>query len=195
MGVLKNQRHELFAQQIAKGKTGAEAYTLAGYKGDNQNAVMAGASRLLSSVKVKARVQEIKEKAAAQAGVTIERVVAELARIGFCDIRKAVEWQGNLVTIEEDDAEGKTVKFISNNKVRLIDSDKLDQDTAAAIAGIQQDATGGVKIRFHDKRAALVNLGDYLGAFKKRVELTGEGGGPLSVEIRRYSDAEDQSAA
>lgn len=37
------------------------------------------------------------------------------------------------------------------------------------------------KIRISPKIAALEKLGDHLGLFTKRVELTGEGGGPVEI--------------
>jgi hypothetical protein len=57
MGILKNPRHELFAQELAKGKSASEAYTLAGYKACRQNA-----SRLSSHDDIKARVTELREQ-------------------------------------------------------------------------------------------------------------------------------------
>src|SRR5208283_5919530 len=87
MPVLLNPRHELFAQNLAKGVAASTAYVNAGYKEDPANA-----SRLTLDDKVKSRVQELQELAAKKVGVTIERVVVELAKIGFCDIRKAVRW-------------------------------------------------------------------------------------------------------
>lgn len=44
MPVLKNQRHESFAQALAKGMTASDAYTAAGYKGDRT-----AASRLFTA--------------------------------------------------------------------------------------------------------------------------------------------------
>ena len=37
MPALKNQRHELFAQTLASGKTAKDAYALAGYKPSESN--------------------------------------------------------------------------------------------------------------------------------------------------------------
>jgi phage terminase small subunit len=73
MPVLKNQRHELFAQSIAKGKTQAEAYEIAGYKPSEPNA-----SRLTSNEKVQARVQELLGKAAERTLVTIDSITKQL---------------------------------------------------------------------------------------------------------------------
>lgn len=171
MPVLKNTRHELFAQELAQGKTATEAHVVAGYKGDRGNA-----SALAARPDIQARVQQITTAAAEKAGVSVERVIAELAKIGFADIRKAVEWQGNL-TREEDNPDGGdvlVVKHIFSNHVRLIDSASLDDDTAAAIAEVRQSPTGGLSIKLHDKRGSLELLGRHLGIFKDGLELRGK---------------------
>jgi hypothetical protein len=40
---------------------------------------------------IQARVDELVSAPAAQAGVTIDRIMAELAKIGFSDVRRAAE--------------------------------------------------------------------------------------------------------
>lgn len=55
MPVLDNARHERFAQELAKGKSQADAYIAAGYRGDKT-----AASRLSTNVNVQARIAELK---------------------------------------------------------------------------------------------------------------------------------------
>jgi phage terminase small subunit len=164
MPVLKNPKHERFAQYLAQGKSASEAYVLAGYKANDGNA-----STLKGNQKVEERVQELLNAGAAKAGVTVERVMSELAKIGFADIRKAIKWTGTLVT-EEDNDEGGEVLVIKNtvtNNVRLVSSEEIDDETAAAISEISQNAGGSIRLKMYDKRAALVDLGKHLGMFKE----------------------------
>lgn len=56
--MLKNQRHERFAQAVAQGTPLEHAYTQAGYKARG-NAARANASRLLANANVTARLQEL----------------------------------------------------------------------------------------------------------------------------------------
>jgi phage terminase small subunit len=98
--------------------------------------------------------------------VTQDRIVAELAKIAFSDIRKAVAWgDGSAIT----DGDGNTT--IANG-VSLVGSSKVGDEAAAAIAEICQ-TRDGIKIKFHDKRAALVDLGRHLGIFTDKVEHSG----------------------
>lgn len=76
MPALKNPKHERFAQELAKGKSQAEAYATAGYAPSEPNA-----SRLTSNDKVRARVAEIQERGAVRAEVTIASLTADLLRI------------------------------------------------------------------------------------------------------------------
>ena len=126
--------------------------------------------------------------------ITADRVLKELAKIGFADIRKAVKWQSAMIT-EEDNPDGgdiAVIKTVVTNTVQMVASDELDDETAAAIAEVSQNTTGGVKIKLHDKRAALVDIGRHLGMFKDRVEHTGKDGGP--IEMREVSDLDRAKA-
>ena len=73
MPVLKNARHERFAQELAKGKTATEAYTAAGYTGDRT-----AASRLSTNVNVSARITEIQSKTVKKAEITVQSLADEL---------------------------------------------------------------------------------------------------------------------
>jgi len=62
MPTLKNTRHEMFAQALARGATATDAYSQAGYKGDRT-----AASRLSTNVNITRRVDEIKNRVAEKA--------------------------------------------------------------------------------------------------------------------------------
>jgi phage terminase small subunit len=151
-------------------------------------------SRLLGNVKVAAAVEAAMKSRAERTDITADRVLKELAKIGFADIRKAVKWQSAMIT-EEDNPDGgdiAVIKTVVTNTVQMVASEELDDETAAAIAEVSQNATGGVKIKLHDKRAALVDIGRHLGMFKDRVEHTGKDGGP--IEMREVSDLDRAKA-
>lgn len=147
---LKNHRYELFAQELAKGSTADAAYKTAGFKPHRGNA-----ARLSANENVRARVEGILQKGADRVSVTQERIVRELARIGFSDVRKVLKWGPRRSRIGDAEVPG----------VEVIDSDSLDDDTASAIAEVSQ-TKDGIRIKLHDKRAALVDLGRHKGMFK-----------------------------
>ena len=77
MPILENSRHEIFAQELAKGATQTDAYRLAGYEGQG-NAAEAGASRLVRNAKVAARVAELKADAAVRARKSMDDILEQL---------------------------------------------------------------------------------------------------------------------
>lgn len=188
MPVLKNAKHERFAQAIAEGKSNAEAYVWAGYE-TNANAAAVSANRLLKDAKISGRIAELlkrredievraTEKAVDKLAISKERILSELAKIGFADIRKAVKWGHRELGELGDSAPGE-IKF--TNDVAIMPSDEIDDETAGAIAEISE-TQNGIKIKLHDKRGALVDMGKHLGLFREQVELTGKDGGPIETK-------------
>src|SRR5262245_44643180 len=78
MPVLKNQRHELFAQLVAKGMSATAAYKKAGYAEDGANKL---SPRLMANEGIKARIAELKGKTAERTGITLTRLMADLEHI------------------------------------------------------------------------------------------------------------------
>jgi hypothetical protein len=71
--ILKNHKHELFAQSLAKGETARKAYCDAGYEDNRKNAW-----RLKTNKDVAARVLEIQHASAKSAEITIQTICSEL---------------------------------------------------------------------------------------------------------------------
>lgn len=145
--------------------------------------------RLLTNVDVSQAVAEAQAKLSERTEITQDMVLRELAKIGFSDIRRAIKWNSNVAVaaptmdpeafdIDEMMQSGiPDIKPMITNQVELVDSDQIDDDTAAAISEISQTDKGGLKIKLHDKRAALVDLGRHLGMFK-------DGAATVNVNIR-----------
>lgn len=140
---------------------------------------------LLKKPEIVAALQSAMQARSNRTEITQDRVIAELAKIGFADIRKAVRWGDGIVVRNEFG----TPEVV--NDVALIGSEQIDDDTAAAIAEICQTAQG-VKIKLHDKRAALIDIGKHLGLFVEKREVTGKDGSPLfpqAIDAATLSDA------
>jgi phage terminase small subunit len=129
----------------------------------------------LKDVEVQAAIAAAQGTRAERTGITADRVLEELAKIGFVDIRKVVRW-GEGLAVPDGAGEVRIA-----NGVAMVGSQELDNETAAAIAEVAQ-TRDGIRVKFHDKRAALVDIGKHLGMFKERVEMTGKDGGPIRSE-------------
>ena len=101
--------------------------------------------QLLKKTSVAEAIQAAQANRANRTQISQDRVLTELARIGFSDLRKAVSWVGDTV--------------------QLTDSSTLDDDTALALSEVSQ-GPNGIKIKMHDKLAALDKLARHLGMFK-----------------------------
>src|SRR5258707_4507242 len=90
-----------------------------------------------------------------------EQVVRELKLIGFSDIRKVVSWRNQLVTRTEKGEDGAPVLM---PRVTIVDADKISDEAAAAVAEVSQTVNGALRVKLHDKHAALVSIGKHLGS-------------------------------
>lgn len=163
MPLLKNPKHERFAQEVAKGKSANQAYAIAGFKKSTTNA-----ARLNANEPIRMRIEELLAKSAQKAGVTIDKIVQELAKIGFSDIRKALDW--GMVNTEKGPQQFVTLK----------DSAEVDDATAATVSEVWQ-TNQGIRFKFHDKPAALRDLGRHLGMFK--IDNQQQANGPQTLTI------------
>lgn len=147
MPILKNAKHERFAQARASGMTVDAAYAEAGYKPHRSNA-----SRLSANDNISARVDEILNAGAERAGINAEHIFTEAARIALSDIRSLFDDSGNLKAVH-----------------------KLDDDTARAIKKIKVTTKPGTKdhgnpihvteIEFWPKMDAIGKLGQHFKLF------------------------------
>lgn len=147
--------------------------------------------QLLQHTSVATAVEVAMAERSKRTEITADRVLAELAKIGFADIRKAVKWGSRLVerpyedrpeaaeTLEDQpnggalkrrrkSDDGTDAYYVTS--IELMDSEQLDDDTAAAVAEVAQTKEG-VKIKLNDKLGALTQIGRHLGMFTDKLEV------------------------
>ena len=102
---------------------------------------------------VKAGMDRAIALAAKAADVDLQRTMQELGRIGFSDLRKVTSW--------------------GKDGVKVIESDELSDDAAAAVAEVSEvlgkDGARGVKVKMHSKPEALASLARLLAPEKQEV--------------------------
>ncbi|WP_434619229.1 terminase small subunit [Azospirillum sp. B2RO_4] len=160
MSLTPKQRR--FVEAYLLDPNGKQAAIAAGYS--EKNAAVE-ASRLLTHAKVVAELERRRKIVSTRSGVTPEMVIAELAKLGFSDIRQVVQWRANVRQVAEDPDTGEPVLEIGNEVV-ITDSAKLSDTAAAAILEISQTKDGTLKVRMHDKLGALVKIGQHFGMFR-----------------------------
>jgi len=135
-----------FAEEYVIDLNGAAAYSRAGYRAKNENSAAAGASTLLRNPNVAAYVQALTARRSHSTGITAERVLQELARLAFSDVR--------------------SVMTFSTGGVKLKASDELDDDAAAAISEVSEtrgEFNSSTKVKMHNKVQALKLLAQHTG--------------------------------
>lgn len=184
MPVLKNQRHELFCQEVAKGSSTESAYTLAGYAPNRGNA---SALRLKKSVK--SRIDELfnrrtereergEQIAIAKLAITKEAVLGELAKIAFANM-------ADYMKVGEDGQPSLNFKDLTRDQAAALTEITVEEfkDGRSDKREVRR-----VKFKLADKEKALVDLGKHLGLFIERVEHGGVGA------FARMSDEELDTA-
>ncbi|HEV8034376.1 terminase small subunit [Yoonia sp.] len=151
MGVLKNIKHEAFAQGIAKGLSADAAYKAAGYKPNRHNA-----SRLNTNDNIVARVAELTAPAVEATQIEASRVLQELARVGTSDIRKLFGPNGGLLHVTDlDDATAAAVASVEVVTKHLTTEDQSGEREVEYVH----------KIKFWDKNSALDKLAKNLALY------------------------------
>jgi len=148
MPKLNNARHEIFCQEYLIDLNATQAYIRAGYKAKDAASM---SSRLMTNDKVRARVDELLAARSARTGITQDRVLRELARIGFLDPTRLANMEN--ATIANDATE----------------------DDRAAIASVKVKSGNDYterEIKFADKLKALELLGKHLGMFTDNVSVS-----------------------
>lgn len=106
-----------------------------------------------------------KQARAKKTGVTAEKVIAELALVGFANMGEYLD--------------------LKDPEHPKIDLSNLTPEQASVIAEVTYEKRGierRVKIKLHDKLNALVNLGKHLGLFSERHLLGGLDGGEIKQQ-------------
>ena len=110
-------------------------------------------SRLLANAEVQAEITRQRAILAERSNVTPEKIVAELAVIAFSDM-------GDYIRIHQDGTPSIELGNMPPRATRAVAS--LNTDTTRTEVGKQ---TAKIRIRLHDKHAALVSLAKILGMF------------------------------
>lgn len=158
-------KQQRFVDEYLIDLNATQAYIRAGYSARG-NVAEVNAARLLRNAQVQAAITEKMKNREKRTEITQDRVLRELEKIGFADIRKAVRW-GDSVPVTNPE----TGEVLIASGISLVPSDELDDGTAAAVAEVSQTAQG-LKIKMLDKRAALVDIGRHLGMFTDKIEST-----------------------
>lgn len=180
---LKNlvPKQRRFVEEYLVDLNGAQAAIRAGYSADTARQI---ASELLTKPDIAAAVQELMDARAKRTAITADRVLAEMGKIAFSDMRKVATWHDEMVSFRN--------------------SEELDDDSACAVQHIKAKTTTDdndyktvtIELKLHDKLKALEMCARHLKLFggddddsKTRVSVTIENIADLCKKARDPGEA------
>lgn len=170
---------KLFVQEYLVDLVASAAAIRAGYSQRRAHEI---GYQLLRKPAVEEAIQAAMKKREQRIQVTADKVVSELAKIAFSDLRDFVEF-GPEVKVHEESG----IKVI-RSAVLIKPSSEVDGSILAEVS----QTPSGIKVKPHDKMKALELLGKHIGMFteKHSHEVTGKGGRPIEV-THKYADHSD----
>lgn len=144
------KKQKRFVEEYLIDLNATQAAIRAGYSPDTAGSI--GAENL-KKPEIKSRIDKAMAERSRRTGINQDRVLQELARIGFAKITDVVD---------PETAEIRT--DASDDDLACIQSIKIKPNEF----GTERE------VKLYDKKSALVDLGKHLGLFKDKVELTGD---------------------
>jgi phage terminase small subunit len=171
-----SEKQKRFVSEYLIDLNATQAAIRAGY---SKKTATVQASRLLTNAKVQEELSKQQTKVAQRLEVTKDRIVDELAKIGFA----------NMLDYMRAGLDGDP----------YLDFSGLTRDQAAALSEVTvedfRDGRGEdardvrrVKFKLHDKKGALVDLAKMLGFVVEKHEHTGKDGAPIQTETRTWRE-------
>lgn len=141
-------KQQRFVEEYLIDLNATQAAIRAGYKASEYTDT--NANKILENTRVKAEVDKAMAERSKRTGISQDRVLRELAKIGFSRITNVVDPKTAKV---KPDAPDDDLDCIQSIKVK------------PGEFGIERE------VKMYDKKSALVDLGKHLGLFKDRLEL------------------------
>lgn len=139
------EKQEAFCQEYLLDLNATQAAIRAGYSEKTAGSI---ANQLRKEDAIQARLTELMEARSKRTEVTQDRVLMELARLAFSNMRDFVTWGPDGVSLKP--------------------SAELEDDDARCVAEVYQSVTqhgGSLRFKLHDKLGALRDIAKHLGMF------------------------------
>lgn len=144
-----NDKQKRFVAEYLVDLNGTQAAIRAGYA---EGSADVHAARLLGNDRIKAEITEAMQKRSERTEVTQDRVLNELAVLGFYDITDYAE--------------------VKHGRAVLKDTLDIPQEKRPAVVSIKEGANG-LEVRLADKLKALEMIGKHLGMFTDKLNVSG----------------------
>lgn len=182
-------KQELFVQGLFTGLSQRDAYKQSyNAEGMLSKTIDEKASILANNDKIRTRLDELTNELKERNMVTVERILAELSKVGFAngsDFARVVE-KSYIEEVKDEDGNIIDIKEHKYKAVEVMPTDQLEEGKLAAIAGIKS-TKDGIEVKTNDKIKALELMGKHLGMFVDKVESVNVN---LNQDITNLTDEE-----
>ena len=161
-------KQKTFCQEYIIDFNGAQSAIRAGY---SKKTAKVKASQLLTIINIQSEILAAIKKRSERTGITQDRVVLELARIAFSDMKDFAAWDKAGVTLN--------------------DSDEMTEEETRCVSEVSETVTkdgGSIKFKLHDKKSALELLGKHLGMFGSKLSIDGD---DFKIELTLVGSKDD----
>lgn len=143
------KKQKIFVEEYLIDLNATQAAIRAGYSSETAYSI---GSENLKKPEIRARIDKAMAERSKRTGINQDRVLQELAKIGFANIRDVV-----------DPDTAKVLPQAKEEDLACIQSIKVKPNEW----GTERE------VKMYDKKAALVDIGRHLGIFKDKVEVSG----------------------
>lgn len=165
-------KQRTFAAEYLIDMNATQAAVRAGYSKKNADKI---GSQLLGKTRVSAEIAAQMKAREQRTHITQDRVLRELARIAFFDLRKLYRADGSMKAMHELDDEAAAV-LAGVDVVEAVEKESGDD------GNIKCTPVYTKKAKIPDKVAALALAMKHLGMLVDKTEITGKDGGPVMID-------------
>ena len=145
-------KQEAFVREYLVDLNATQAAIRAGY---SQNTAGKIGHENVTKPEIASAIQAAMNDRAERTNITVDRVLAEYARIGLADIREVVQ--------------------VTSEGVKILPSDQWRPQAAAAVAEVKEGTDGQLSVKMHSKLGALDKVAQHLGMLIERSEVGAPG--------------------
>jgi phage terminase small subunit len=163
-----NDKQLTFCREYIVDFNATQSAIRAGYSDKTAGAT---ASRLLTNVKIQQEIKRLVEERAERTGITADRVVQQLAKIAFVDIKSVIDWETAEINqlVGRDPITGDQV--FTKTPITQLALKPMDQVDGTMIQTVKM-GKHGIVVELPDRMRAMEMLAKHLGVYDDRPQTT-----------------------
>ncbi|MPW25961.1 terminase small subunit [Alkalibaculum sp. M08DMB] len=170
------EKQKLFINEYLIDLNATRAYKEVYKSTKKDETARANSSRLLKKQKIIDYLDAQMKEREKRTEITQDKVLKELAKIGFADIKDYLEYKTAKTVVGYEEGE----PIIDYSQIiDVIDSKNVDTSIIQEVS-ISKDGT--FKFKLYDKQRALTDIGKHLGMFTDKTEISGDIGLKVIVD-------------